>query len=397
MKKSICIIKFAPIQRDARVLRQIKYLAPHYDLTIIGYGRPHPAWENISGIRWISLAESRRTLFTKLSGVILLTVLGKIRPFFYDTWYWQKSHHVDALKEIEASNCAAIHANDWETLPLAVAAAKKIGAQVIFDAPEYEPLTFENVWYWKLMHSPAISHFLRQYALEAKAAITVAPIIAARYQQEFKFDPIVVLNAPEYTPLPGKAFDPHRIRLIHHGVSNRDRRLELMIETVALCDRRYSLHLMLVENDPAYIRSLKRLADQLAPGRVSFHEPVAPENIVQRIAAYDIGFCLLAPTSYNLKMALPNKFFDFIAAGLAVCIGPSPSMTKIVRQYNLGCIASTFDPRDVAATLNQLKPEQLITMQQASRAAAQQFNAEKEMGKVIQLYHQLLGEKTQVL
>jgi glycosyltransferase involved in cell wall biosynthesis len=390
MEKSICLISFSPIYRDARVLRQIQYLSRHYCLTVIGYGSPHPAWQNHPRVKWISLTEDRRGQARPFR--LALLFLGRWYPALYNKWYWQKAHHQLALTEALASGCHAFHANNWEALPIAAKAAKKSGARLVFDSAEYEPLMFENFWYWKLLHAPAITHFLRQYTHLTDASITVASLIAARYRQEFKLDPIVVLNAPDLAPLPGREFDPDQINLIHHGNSNRERHLERMIETVALCERRYHLHFMLVENNPAYIRSLKKLAAQVAPGRVTFHPPVAPEEIVPRIAQYDMGFYLLEFNhNYNHRVALPNKFFDFIAAGLAVCIGPSPAMAEIVHQYGLGCVAPTLDPPDVADVLNHLSAEQLLAMQQAASAAARQFNAGHEMGKVVQLYGQLLA------
>jgi hypothetical protein len=391
MKNSICIISFSTINRDARVLRQIKHLAPLYNLAIIGYGHPPPAWQDRPNIHWISVVETRRTLISKLTGLALL-ILGKLSPSLYQRWYWQKTHHLFALEKAISSGCDAFHANDWEALLIAGEAARKTGAQVVFDAHEYAPLEFESSWYWRRLHAPAITYFLRKYATFVKASITVAPLIAEKYKQEFGLDPIVALNVPDRVPLPAKEIDPKNIRLVHHGISSRDRRLETMIEALALCHQRYSLHFMLIESDADYVRFLKNLAKDLAPGRVTFHEPVAPEEIVRRVSEFEMGFYLLEPSSYNNKVALPNKFFDFIVAGLAVCIGPSPAMAEIVRQYNLGCITQTFNPRDVAKTLNDLDPDQLMTMQQAARKAAQVFNAEKEMNKVVELYDQLLAK-----
>jgi len=172
-----------------------------------------------------------------------------------------------------------------------------------------------------------------------------------------------------------------------------DRKLETMIKAPALCDQRYSLHFMFVNPDSSYTRHLKNLADERAPGRVTFHEPVTPTEIIQRISAYDIGFYLLEPNSYNNRVALPNKLFDFIAAGLAVCVGPSPAMAELVRQHHCGCVAPSFAPGDVAETLNHLSVDQLAAMQHASREAAQQYNASREMEKVIELYRQLFTEK----
>jgi glycosyltransferase involved in cell wall biosynthesis len=391
MEQSICLISFSPIYRDARVLRQIRYLAPHYRLTVIGYGQPHPDWQNHPQVKWISVAEGGRRLTKPVRLALLL--LARLQPRFYDNWYWQKSHHTLALTEALASDSLAYHANDWEALPVAAEAAKKTGARLIFDAHEYAPLEFEDVWTWRLLHAPAISYFLRQYAPIIDASTTVAPLIATRYQQEFKLEPVVVLNTPDPVPLPERDLDFDHIRLIHHGAANRNRCLESMVQTIARCDRRFSLHFMLVETDPEYVSSLKRLADQLAPGRVIFHPAVTPENIVQQIAEYDMGFYLLDfHKNYNNQVALPNKFFDFIAAGLAVCIGPSPSMAEIVRRYSLGCVAPTLDPDDVALMLNRLSAEQLLAMRRSARVAAKEFNATHEMGKLVGLYDQLLGE-----
>lgn len=393
MEPSICVISFSPIYRDARVLRQIRHLAPHYRLTVVGYGQPHRAWQNHPHLKWVVVTEERRRLAKPLRLALLL--LARLQPTLYDDWYWQKSHHTLALTEALASGSQAYHANDWEALPVAAEAAKKTGARLIFDAHEYAPLEFEDVWFWRILHAPAINYFLRQYTPLIDASTTVAPMIATRYQQEFKLKPIVVLNAPDPVPVPERDLDFDHIRLIHHGVADRKRCLETMIQTVAQCDPRFSLHFMLIETDPDYVSSLKKLADQLAPGRVTFHPAVTPENIVPQIADYDIGFYLLAfRQNYNNQMALPNKFFDFIAAGLAVCIGPSPAMAEIVRRYGLGCVAPTLDPHDVALVLNRLSAEQLVVMRRSARAAAKELNANHEMSKLVALYDQLLGGGT---
>jgi hypothetical protein len=391
MKKSICVISFSPIYRDARVLRQIKYLSPHYDLIVIGFGHPHPAWEDKQNIKWISIDvdKDQRRLMTSFTARAL-PLLGRLWPSSHDNWYWRKSHFRQALERAVSSGCDAFHANDWEALPVAAEAARRNNARLVFDAHEYSPLMYESNWRWMLYRSPTIKHLLREYTPIVDASTTVAPLIAERYNQEFSLNPIVVFNAPDSIRLPSSELDPHNIRLIHHGSAMRDRRLEAMIETLALCDRRYSLHLMLVDHTPGYLQHLGELADELAPDRVTFHDPVAPEEIVQRISEYDVGLYLLEPTSYNNTVALPNKFFDFIAAGLAVCVGPSPSMAELVRQYGFGCVTPSFEPCDAAETLNRLSVDQLEAMQQAARQAAQQFNAEKEMGKVLELYRRLL-------
>jgi glycosyltransferase involved in cell wall biosynthesis len=425
-KNSICLIAFSLICRDARVLRQIKYLSPHFDLRIIGYGPPYRDWANKDNVNWFliefanfpnnetSKLNKKRKVFQLLMSIwsrywilkvffsivrkfkIILSFsllgLGRIHTWFYEIWYWKRKYRLKILQYAIQSGSHVFHANDWEALPIAAKAAKMNHAKVIFDAHEYAPLELENRRYWKYLFRPAIIYFIKKYAPLVNASVTVAPIISERYQKEFGLDAIVILNTPEMEPLKVKKINFDNIRLVHHGGAIRDRRLENLIETLAFCDKRFSLHLILLNNDLNYLRKLKKLAEKRVPGRVMFHDPVSPDEIVRRISEYDIGFCLIAPTNFNYLISLPNKFFDYVMAGLAVCVGPSPSMAGMVRQYGFGCVAPSFDPQHVAETLNRLTTEELSRMQSASLKAAPKINAEKEMKKLVDLYNQLFNK-----
>jgi glycosyltransferase involved in cell wall biosynthesis len=391
MSKRICIISFSPIARDARVLRQIKYLGPRYDLTVIGFGDAHPSWDDSPTIQWRPLIRQPSSWGVRLSELALLTVAGYARPASYEHWYWRRPHHRAALEHASATPCDAYHANDWEALPVAVEAARAHGAKVVFDAHEYSPLEFEDRRTWRLLYARPISYFLRKYAPTLSASTTVAPAIAEKYCQEFGLNPAVVLNCPEKMDHQPRPVDPGCIRLIHHGMAQRGRRLDIMIEAIALADPRYHLHLMLL-GDPSYIGQLQAQAGRVAPDRITFHPPVSPAEIGGCIVEFDMGVFILPPVNFNWTVALPNKLFDYINAGLATCIGPSPEMARLVREYRCGVVAPSFDPADVAAALNALRPEDIHVMKQGSVGAREVLNAQVEMGKVVDLYSKLLGE-----
>jgi hypothetical protein len=145
-----------------------------------------------------------------------------------------------------------------------------------------------------------------------------------------------------------------------------------------------------MDRDRGYLNELKRLAVDCAPGRVVFHDPIRPEDTVHRISEYDIGFCYIHPSNYNYKTSLPNKFFDSIGAGLAVLIGPSPAMAQMVQVHQVGWVAPSFKPEDMAATLNQITKDELVKRRLASREAAKKINATTEMRKLVQVFDQLL-------
>lgn len=412
-RKSICIISFSPIARDARVLRQIKYLSPHYSLTVMGYGPAHPAYADNPDITWIELDKNPPAppprlvsawrngdyknlkiglrIRNKAQSILISAApfMGYLIPRAYElTYRFKRGHpHTAALAHASASGCAAYLANDWKALPVAAEAAQRNRARLVLDLHEYSPEQYEDRNFRRL-DSRMISYILRKYAPQVDVSMTVAPMIARKYRERFGLDPVVVLSAPERIDVsPGK-IDPEDIKLIHHGVASPRRNPRYMIETIARCDRRYSLHFMLLENE--YTKELKRLAEAIAPGRVTFHKPLPPEKIVAYLARFDIGFYILPPQNYNQLVALPNKFFDFINAGLAVCIGPSPSMADVVHTHGLGLVGPTFSPGDIADMINRTTPDEWQRMKDRSRLAAQTLNAQNEMAKVVRIYQELL-------
>ena len=313
--------------------------------------------------------------------------LGTYSPAFHEAWYKRQPIISRTIQEAILSGCDAYLANDWNTLPMAARAARKNKAALVLDLHEYAPFQY--------MEGPdqekqrrLVRHTISKYIPKVNSSITVAGSFAFRYNEEFGFCPEVLMNAPDRINLPAPVMNPSSIKLIYHGVVSRGRNPELMIETIARCDRRYSLHLMLIPNE--YITELKKLAERIAPERVFFHDPVPPEKILERITEFDVGLSIFPPVNYSSFATLPNKFFDYICAGLAICTGPSPSSAELVKEYGVGVVCDTFDPEDIASALNRTSADQWMSMRQASRVASHELNANNEMKKLINIFDRLL-------
>jgi len=387
----VAILSFSPLAQDARVLRQVEYLAADYTVSLIGYGALDVTWANVTlhTIQPDRTSANRRRVRT-----LALLPLGRLVPALaYERWYWGRTNHIAALEHLVQSAPQIIHANDWEALPVAVRAAEQTGAQIVLDLHEYAPRQSDDHRHWRLFVKPMIEFFLHKYAKRVAASITVNQTIADLYRPEYGLDPLVVMNAPSYTEQPPfKPVTAAQIHLVHHGVAMRDRKLELMIQAVALADGRYTLSLMLVNSDTAYLAELQALAQQLAPTRIHFLPPVRPTEIVGRIAEFDLGIFLLPPTTFNYAVALPNKFFDFINAGLAVFIGPIPEMARLTQQFGFGIVTNSCAPHVAAAALNRLTIGEIEAMKRSAIEARQQLNGKVEMAKVVNLYARLLAK-----
>jgi len=377
-RKRVAVVALSAIDRDARVQRQIVCLSEDHEVTVVGYGtlgaaaRPHVCMRSIP-----------RSWPTPIRYPLVLscTALGRFAP---DAGYWGWHHAARDQRAAFAALLAAepeiIVANDWNTLPIAIRAQQRLGARIVVDLHEYSPLQWENRRAWMLLIAPMIDYHLRSAAPRLAAAMTVNRTIADRYRSEYGIDCAVVRNIPLVAG--GTAFratDPGCIRLIHHGFATRERSLHLMIEAVAKMEPRFVLHFRLIATDADYIPELRALADEIANGRVHFEEPVAPSEIVPTIARYDIGFYILPPITFNQHAALPNKFFDFVSAGLAVCVGPSPEMAHIVEEHGCGLVVPSFDPVQAAELLNRLSAADIDAMKQRSVAACSELRPEREL------------------
>ena len=170
---------------------------------------------------------------------------------------------------------------------------------------------------------------------------------------------------------------------------SKERGIEKMIETMDYVDNRFTLDLMLIATwESDYYKELKAMAQ--TRNNVRIIPPVPFEEIVPFSTQYDIGFYILQPTCYNTKYALPNKFFEFIQARLALAIGPSPEMAKYLKTYNLGIVAPDFTPQSMAKALNTLTKEQILIYKENANKAAEILNATKEGEKLLKIVEKVL-------
>jgi hypothetical protein len=308
----------------------------------------------------------------------------------YDHWYWQQKHIIDAFNKLSNVHADLILANDLQTLPLALKVAK--GAKVILDAHEYAPRQYEDVLSWRLLFQDYSTYLCRKYISQVHGMTTVCEGIAEAYEKETGIEPVVLTSGPDFEDLRPHLLDERQrvIRLIHHGVTGRSRKIENMIEMMDDLDGRFELNLMLVESDPGYFRYLKRIAQRNS--RIRFLPPVPMRTLPTYLNQFDVGVFLIEPTNFNYRYILPNKFFEFIQARLAIAIGPSPEMARIVREYDLGVISEDFSPETFARSLSTLDPEKINYYKSRSHNVARMMSAEKNKEILLDLVRQVLGE-----
>lgn len=377
MKKRVLILSFSPIATDPRVMRQMQRMNEQFNITVAGFG-PKPNGDFI----FHDVNASQSSLLPKLIKAFLLLVgLNEI-------YYWRMSYVRNTLSALIGQHFDFVVANDINSLPVALRIAD--GAPLLLDAHEYSPLEFEDLWYWRLFFKRFNIYLCRKYLYQVAAMTTVCQSIANAYKQ-FGVDPVVIPNCPFEQDLVVQKVNPHKIRLVHHGLSIPSRKLELMIEMMRHLDERYTLDLMLVETNSDYMNYLRGLAKNNP--RIQFRDPVPMQEIASAINKYDIGIFLLPPVNFNYAMALPNKFFEFIQARLAVAIGPSPEMAGIAKKYGFGIVSKSFEPHEMASRIAQLSATDIDELKLKADAAAREFNETRTAHILNQQIIKCIGEQ----
>lgn len=368
----ILVVSFSPIYRDARVLRQISALAQIGEVTTVGYGgRPEGATnhfqisdghsslpQTIPGVLTLGLRQWKRTEMAAPASKATVELVGDQR---YDV----------------------VVANDARALPAAFAVAK--GAPVIADLHEWARGERTHVAVWRILVSPLMDHICREYLPRTAGASTVGEEIAKLYDQEYGVRPVVVRNAAPFHDLAPNEVDDAVIRLVHTGAANYGRNIEAMIEATIRAGDRFTLDLYLVPaaDGGAYLKTLKEAAGNNP--RITFHDPVKPHEIPETINEYDVGIFWIPPFSTNARLTLPNKIFDFIQGRLAVAVGPSVEMVKVVTDYGVGVVSDDYTVESIVDTLSALTPETVNAMKSATNRAAEELSFEREAEKVKQL------------
>jgi glycosyltransferase involved in cell wall biosynthesis len=294
----------------------------------------------------------------------------------YDDVYWKQSRKVVVLDRLRHVQADVVLANDLDTLPIALS----LGLPVAFDAHEYAPRQLAGKLWWQLLVAPYTTWQCRTYIPQVASMTTVAPGIADEYERLTGVRATVVTNAPPYADLePTPVHVP--IRILHHGGAHRGRGFEEMIRIADLVDERFTIDFVLVEGTPGYRDELMHRARDKP--NISFPPPRPMRELPRMANDYDIGLYLLPPTNFNRRHALPNKFFEFIQGRLAVVVGPSPEMARLLRRYGCGIVADDFKPETLAAALNALDDEAIAALKRASDTAARELTAERNAELVV--------------
>ncbi len=387
----VCMHVLGTARTDARVMREATALAKEgYSVSIVDVesDRTHPVEEEIRGIR------------VKHIMMPSWFVSTRFKPWFLAKATWML---ICGILRLIRTPADIYHAHDEQALPACYIVARLRHKLLIFDAHEF-PFSEKSVTRWRRLHALAVSLVARM-APYCRGIITVSQPIAQEIHRLYRGPEVTVIrNIPMYRTVQRTdrlreylGLSPETRIALYQGNLKHDRELDRLIRAAVFLERDIVI-VMMGKGSKETLSELQMLiANEGVGDRVKIIPPVPYEELLDWTASADIGLIIYSQDySPNVRMCLPNKFFEYLMAGLPILSSQLDVVADISRTYDVGQVVSSLTPADIAAAINTMlaDPVALDRMRLNALESAQRvFNWEKELQQLIHLYDDILTKR----
>ena len=326
---------------------------------------------------------------------------------------------------IDALEPDLVHAHDVEMLPVAARAAARAAAAGrdlpwIYDAHEwvvglsrYAQRTPRRIAAWADLE--------KEYIRSATAVVTVSDELADRLKARYDLPvtPTVVLNIPpvpaqgssgptDQSPGPATetdtgarpaagggvraraGLDAETPLLVYSGAVQRARGVDIVIDALTELPQ---VHLAVVcvpsASTPSVAELRAHARERGVADRVHFLDPVPPGDVVAELASADVGVLPLRHFGSH-EVALANKLFEYLHAGLPMVVSDCAAQERFVRRYNLGEVHPAEDAAALAAAVRSILAD--LPARRAAVAASParaEYTWPRQVLELHDLYHRL--------
>jgi len=349
---------FSPIRNETRLLKEAKAL---HDLrlfeqvVVIGlWDTDLPTQERLNDVLDVVRVKTSLHRWREVHGPKVSSLMGKLLALLSFLQYM-----VVAIISVRRARPSHVSCHNLLLLPVAWVAALLSSAQLIYVPHELEVERTGLAGSMKHL-SRAVE---RLFIGACHKVVVVCQPIADWYTERYALENVyVVRSIPEVgrsaeslasrtdrrlrhgLPRQGRVF-------IYQGVLARERGVDALL---AVFERRQaeSDHLLLM----GYGEAVPRIKNAVS-GSINIHFiPAVPvSRIVDHTVLADVGvFCLNDPLTLSYQYSLPNKFFEYLAAGIPVIVSPNLRLlSEIVLENQLGWVASIDELETLLHTLTE--------------------------------------------
>ncbi|MEK6721634.1 MAG: glycosyltransferase [Chloroflexota bacterium] len=308
------------------------------------------------------------------------------------------------------------HAHDLSGLPAALAAQRRHGGRLVFDAHELFTEAGDTAtrpawarWVLRRLERRAIR--------SADAVVTVNAGLAAELRRSATPRRLIVVHnappappamatpsTPSTRPTGPTSMSPLRVAAgvpdgapiaLYHGSFAPGRGVEVLAAAIREPGLE-SVHAVFLGEGSGRAMLEAARTDPVYGARIHVLPPIDPADVTAWVAGADVGVMPIAPSTLNHRLSTPNKLFECLAAGVPVVASDFPGMREIVLadpDAPLGALVDPLDPAAVAAgirVLLDLDPDAVAVLRRrCADAARERWNWERESAALIALYGDL--------
>lgn len=372
---------FNDLSNDNRVLNQANTLKKAgYNLTLLGLQRSTslPLKENRNGIRVIRVKMK--------SGIIERIKYLRALYFLVHVWF--------RLTKLGLKKYDIVHCHDLNTLQFGVwiKCLKFARVILVYDAHEYETQRngLKGVW-WKYIKVKE-----RLLIRFCDRVITVSDTIADEYARLYKIErPAVIYNCPilrtpeiiKYNLFKDKFKIPAEKKIyLYQGYLYQGRGIEVVLEAFKKLNLEDAVLIFMGEGGLT-----QHIESQREYGKSVFVHPfVSGEILLRYTSSADFGIAFIEDISLSDRYCLPNKLFEYIAAGLPVITSGLPDLTNFINSNQVGVAALSNDVEGFIDAFKRMSFMNSDNLKKSIEKTRSLYNWSTQEKILLDIYKQLL-------
>ena len=278
----------------------------------------------------------------------------------------------------------AICAIDLDTIMPCLFISELKGIKRIYDAHELfsemkEVITRRKVKkVWLSIEKYTVPKFIHGY--------TVSESIAEEFNRRYQVSYKTIRNVPVMQPLKEIASASEKF-ILYQGAVNEARGLENLIPAMKMVHCK-----LIICGDGNFMGQLKVLINENdIASKIELKGMLPPEELWQISQQATIGIALSEKEGLNQFLALPNKFFDYMHAGLPQVSMNYPEYEKINKQYEVSLLIDELAPLKIAEAINKLLSDTAYyhRLRQNCLIARKDLNWQNEEKKLLDFYQKV--------
>ena len=310
----------------------------------------------------------------------------RIRCFFNKGKIFYAEYNIRLFIFLLFKKMDAVCAVDLDTILPCLFISKLKRTKRIYDAHELfsemkEVITRRGIKKtWLRIEKYAVPDFSNGY--------TVSESIAEEFHRRYGVSYQTIRNVPVLQSLNDK-INPSEKFILYQGAVNEARGLEYLIPAMAMINCK-----LVICGDGNFMNQLKVLVKGYGmESKIEIKGMLPPEELWLVSQQATLGIALAEKEGLNQFLALPNKFFDYIHAGLPQVTMNYPEYEKINSKYAVAILIDNLAPDCIATALNKLLDDKALyeRLRQNCLLARKELNWQNEEIKLLDFYKKVFA------